>query len=161
MDYYSIRLFFGLSSGFPATRTGNKPKIFRQFPATKPAGAGYHPLMPTPMIALYEEIRALSQRMVSAAQANDWAALIELEQLVATLRDELTDSGEKFSLSTPEMLRKHGLIQQILRDDAEIRRHTEPWMERLRHLLDARQAAGQGGRRKPPRRQADSDNLRH
>jgi flagellar protein FliT len=117
--------------------------------------------MPTPTIELYEEIRALSQRMVSAAQANDWTALVELEQTVAMLRDELADSGEKFSLSTPEMLRKHGLIQQILRDDAEIRRHTEPWMERLRHLLDARQAAGQGGRRKPARRQAGSDNLRH
>lgn len=161
MNYNRIRRFFRLSSNVSAARTGNKPKIFRQFPATKPADAGYHPRMPTPTIELYEEIRALSQRMVSAAQANDWASLIELEQLVATLRDELTDSGEKFSLSTPEMLRKHGLIQQILRDDAEIRRHTEPWMERLRHLLDARQAAGQGGRRKPPRRQAGSDNLRH
>lgn len=117
--------------------------------------------MSTPTIALYEEIRALSQRMVSAAQANDWMTLVELEQLVATLRDELADSGEKFSLSTPELLRKHGLIQQILRDDAEIRRHTEPWMERLRHLLDARQATGHGRRRKSARRPSDPDNLRH
>lgn len=156
-----LRRLSGISSGLPASRAGNKPEILFQFPATKPAGAGYHPRMPTPTIALYEEIRALSQRMVGAAQANDWATLVELEQLVATLRDELADSGEKFSLSTPELLRKHGLIQQILRDDAEIRRHTEPWMERLRHLLDARQAAGGIRRRKPARRQADSDNLRH
>lgn len=88
-------------------------------------------------IELYEEICALSQRMVSAAQANDWTALVELEQRVASLRDELTAGGEKFSLSTPELLHKHGLIQQILKDDAEIRRHTEPWMERIRYLLGA------------------------
>jgi flagellar protein FliT len=27
------------------------------------------------------------------------------------------------------------LIERILDDDAEIRRHTEPWMEHVRHLL--------------------------
>ena len=53
------------------------------------------------------------------------------------------------------------LIQQILRDDAEIRRHTEPWMEGLRHLLDARQTTGHAGRRKPARRRSDPDTLRH
>ena len=92
-------------------------------------------------IELYEEICALSQRMVSAAQANDWTALVELEQRVASLRDELTVGGEKFSLSTAELLHKHGLIQQILKDDAEIRRHTEPWMERIRYLLGAQNKA--------------------
>jgi flagellar protein FliT len=91
--------------------------------------------MPTSILQLYEAIRALSQRMVGAAQANDWETLVELEHMVAALRDELVASGEHFTLSTAELLRKHGLIQQILRDDAEIRRHTEPWMERLRHLL--------------------------
>jgi len=92
--------------------------------------------MPT-QIDLYEEICALSQRMVEAAQTNDWEGLVELEHRVAALRDELIASGETFSLSTPELLHKHGLIQQILKDDAEIRRHTEPWMERIRQYLGA------------------------
>jgi flagellar protein FliT len=30
---------------------------------------------------------------------------------------------------------KRNLIQRILDDDAEVRRHTEPWMERVRHFL--------------------------
>lgn len=92
--------------------------------------------MPT-QIDLYEEICALSQRMVNAAQANDWNSLVELEHRVAVLRNELITSDESLSLSTPELLHKHGLIQQILEDDAEIRRHTEPWMERVRQFLGA------------------------
>jgi flagellar protein FliT len=33
------------------------------------------------------------------------------------------------------MERKRELIQRILRDDAEVRRHTEPWMEQVRRFL--------------------------
>lgn len=90
--------------------------------------------MPTP-INLYEQICTLSQHMVTAARANDWPGLVELERRVATLRDELISNGAAFSPSTPELLHKHGLIQQILKDDAEIRRHTEPWMERISQYL--------------------------
>lgn len=83
---------------------------------------------------LYEEIRALSGRMAEMARANDWDSLIELERRVATLRDALmADAGAP--LSKAENERKCGLIQQILADDAEIRRHTEPWMEHVRQFL--------------------------
>jgi flagellar protein FliT len=44
------------------------------------------------------------------------------------------------------------MIQRILKDDAEVRRHTEPWMEQVRRFLngDARKrqvdrAYGTGG----------------
>ena len=90
--------------------------------------------MPT-SIALYEEIRTLSQRMVAAAQSNDWTELVELECRVAAIRDELIAGGETFPLSTPQLLHKHSLIQQVLKDDAEIRRHTEPWMDRICQYL--------------------------
>jgi flagellar protein FliT len=33
------------------------------------------------------------------------------------------------------MARKRSLIQRILEDDAEVRRHTEPWMEHVRQFL--------------------------
>lgn len=89
-------------------------------------------------LGLYEEIRALSSQMVNAARSNDWERLIRLERRVATLRDELTanaDVGLDAATSTPEIDRKRGLIQQILEDDAEIRRYTEPWMEHVRQYL--------------------------
>ena len=86
----------------------------------------------------YEEIRALSSEMVDAARLNDWERLVTLERRVGVLRDELI-ANAGFSpeavAGTPETERKRGLIQQILEDDAEIRRHTEPWMEHVRQFL--------------------------
>jgi flagellar protein FliT len=87
---------------------------------------------------LYEEIRALSADMVNAARANDWERLVTLECSVAALRDELianSGPGPDAGASATENDHKRGLIQQILEDDAEIRRHTEPWMEHVRQFL--------------------------
>ncbi|HEY8856172.1 MAG TPA: flagellar protein FliT [Rugosibacter sp.] len=94
----------------------------------------------TTQIKLYEKISTLSQRMVDAAQANNWDRLVELERRVAALRNELIANDASLALSTPELLHKQSLIQQILEDDAEIRRHTEPWMERVRHFLGAQKS---------------------
>ena len=73
--------------------------------------------------------------MVEAARASDWERLVGLERNVATLRDGLIDEDDNNSLSLAELDAKHGLIQRILDDDAEIRRHTEPWMEQVRRFL--------------------------
>lgn len=91
-------------------------------------------------IKLYEEISTLSQSMVNAAQANNWDRLVELERRVAVLRNQLIASDTNLALSTPELLHKQSLIQQILEDDAEIRRHTEPWMERVRQFLGSQKS---------------------
>jgi flagellar protein FliT len=85
-------------------------------------------------IELYEQIGTLSSRMAAAAQAHDWESLIELERSVAGLRDTLMTAEEGFPGSA-DAERKRVLIQQILRDDAEVRRHTEPWMEHVRQFL--------------------------
>lgn len=88
----------------------------------------------------YEEIRTLSAAMVDAARANDWERLVELEHGVGVLRDALiaaTDSVPDAATSAPESGRKRELIQQILADDAEIRRHVEPWMGHVRDFLDS------------------------
>ena len=85
-------------------------------------------------IELYEEIGVLSGRMVDAARAHDWDALIELEREVAALRDTLMTSDDSGGTTT-DVDRKRLLIQQILQDDAEVRRHTEPWMEQVRQYL--------------------------
>jgi flagellar protein FliT len=90
-------------------------------------------LMPS-QIELYEEISTLSSRMVAAAQANDWDALIDLERGVAGLRDTLM-TADDIGSSPLDLDRKRTLIQRILQDDAEVRRHTEPWMEQVRTFL--------------------------
>lgn len=91
-------------------------------------------LMPA-QLEIYEQMCALSTRMVEAARANDWERLIDLERSVASLRKTLLKEGENGAGNPQESERKRELIQRILRDDAEVRRHTEPWMEQVRRFL--------------------------
>lgn len=91
-------------------------------------------LMPT-QISLYREMSILSSRMVEAARAHDWDTLIELERAVAALRNSLLNDDDNSGLSSSALKLKSELIQRILADDAEVRRHTEPWMEHIRKFL--------------------------
>ena len=93
------------------------------------------PAMPR-SLELYEEICTLSERMVDAARRAEWDHLVALEQRVAALRDTLMN-GDDDTLTPGEAHRKRELIQRILDDDAEVRRHTEPWMEQVRKFLGA------------------------
>jgi flagellar protein FliT len=86
-------------------------------------------------IDIYEEMSTLSTRMVEAARANDWENLIQLEKSVVTLRLSLAADDDNSRLTVREMEMKRALIQRILDDDAEVRRHTEPWMEQVRQFL--------------------------
>jgi flagellar protein FliT len=89
-------------------------------------------------IEMYQDMSTLSARMVAAARARDWDTLIGLERAVAALRDRLMALDDNASLSEAELGLKADLIRRILDDDAEIRRHTEPWMERVRQFLGDR-----------------------
>ena len=93
-------------------------------------------------IELYEEMSLLSSRMVEAARANDWDNLIELERGVTSLRAALIATPDDSNAPATDLARKRNLIQRILEDDAEVRRHTEPWMEHVRQFL------GDGTRRR-------------
>ena len=86
-------------------------------------------------IELYEAMSLLSSRMVEAARAGDWDNLIELEHGVATLRNTLMATPEDSTAPATDLVRRRSLIQRILEDDAEVRRHTEPWMEHVRKYL--------------------------
>ncbi len=86
-------------------------------------------------IELYEEMSLLSARMVEAARAGEWDNLIVLEHGVTSLRNTLMATPEDGNTPTADLARRRGLIQRILEDDAEVRRHTEPWMEHVRKYL--------------------------
>ncbi len=92
-------------------------------------------LMMPAQIEIYEQMCALSTRMVEAARANDWDRLVDLERSVAGLRNSLIQDSEIANAQPQEAERKRRLIQRILQDDAEVRRHTEPWMEHVRRFL--------------------------
>jgi len=86
-------------------------------------------------IDLYEEMSLLSSRMVEAARAGDWDNLLALEHGVSRLRETLMTTPDDSDLPAGDLTRKRSLIQSILKDDAEVRRHTEPWMEHVRRYL--------------------------
>lgn len=90
-------------------------------------------------LSLYESMSGLSTQMVEAARANDWDRLCELEREVTRLRETLRAADPldraPLPMSEPERRRKADLIKRILADDREVRRHTEPWMESVKHLL--------------------------
>lgn len=86
-------------------------------------------------IEIYQAMSKLSAEMVEAAESHDWDRLVTLEKSVSGLRDTLMAAGDGFGLSPQESELKATLIQRILDDDAEIRRHTEPWMEHVRQFL--------------------------
>ncbi|MBL8483882.1 MAG: flagellar protein FliT [Rhodocyclaceae bacterium] len=90
-------------------------------------------------LAFYETMSDLSGKMVRAAQANDWDRLVELERSVAGMRDRLDPLP--MPAPQPERERKIHLIRKILEDDAEVRRHTEPWLEATRKFLARQDAA--------------------
>jgi flagellar protein FliT len=90
-------------------------------------------LMPS-QIDLYQKMHELSTRMVDAARANDWDLLISLENEVVALRKTLANDDNE-ALAPDDIVLKRSLIQNILQADAEVRRYTEPWMERVRHFL--------------------------
>jgi flagellar protein FliT len=78
--------------------------------------------------------------MVDAARANDWERLVSLEHGCAVLRETLiagADPDPGAAISPPEIGRKRELILLILADDAEIRRHVDPWMRHAREFLDS------------------------
>lgn len=86
-------------------------------------------------VELYEQMSLLSSSMVAAVRARDWDRLTELERDAGCLRDTLTTAPEGSESLAADLARKHSLIQRILDDDAEVRRHTEPWMERVCQFL--------------------------
>jgi flagellar protein FliT len=97
-------------------------------------------------LQLYDAMRALSAQMVEAAGACDWDRLTALEQDCAGLARHLEANGEQAPLTESERARKMALIRQILADDAEVRRHVEPWIEQVRQFL------GGGARERAVRR---------
>lgn len=91
-----------------------------------------------PSLSLYETLSRLSAQMLTAARANDWDTFCQLEGETACLRDQLVaqDPFERQqTLDEASRSRKIEMIRQILEDDREIRSHTEPWLESVKHLL--------------------------
>lgn len=113
----------------------NKQRSSRSFPESHRSLTFSIVPMLSYQIDLFRKMSDLSAQMVTAAQSQDWDRLVVLEQAVSALRDSLMADCDDASLTPDQLGAKAALIQQILDNDAEIRRHTEPWMEHVRQFL--------------------------
>jgi flagellar protein FliT len=95
-------------------------------------------MQPEPdQLAVYKQMQAISAQMVSAAKANEWDRLVALETSITDLRNRLINGEDvdPLALTESQSVQKAAFIRQILENDAEIRRHVEPWMDTVRQFL--------------------------
>jgi len=80
-------------------------------------------------------IEAASQQMLEAARAEDWAQVMRFEGACAVLIEQLRQRAQHEDMSVAERRDKVRIMQQILRNDAQVRLLTEPWVGELDKLL--------------------------
>ncbi len=90
----------------------------------------------TQVIAVYEDIRIVTEQMLHAAHDSDWDRLVALEKKCKGLVEGLIAAEPREPLSGKLQQRKVEIIKQVLADDAKIRNLTEPWMKQLQNILN-------------------------
>ena len=83
------------------------------------------------VIANYELLAALNERMRAAAEQGEWQQLINIEQQCKPLLAAMKSLDATVKLDAVAHLRKADLIKKILADDAEVRKHAQVWMDQL------------------------------
>jgi flagellar protein FliT len=87
------------------------------------------------VLAMYENIAALSGRMAVAARDGDFDGLARLETQVS-LQVSATKSGVP-PLEGSQRLRKIDLLKQIMANDRAVRDVTEPWHGQIERAMSA------------------------
>jgi flagellar protein FliT len=84
----------------------------------------------------FRHMAALSAKMCQAAQQADWDSLVEQERLlVQARRTRILSAPEMAGLSEAGQKHVRALIEKMLEDDAEVRRHVTPWLGSTRRYL--------------------------
>ncbi|QBK03710.1 flagellar protein FliT [Hylemonella gracilis] len=83
------------------------------------------------LIDYYKSIEDGSRRMLEAARAKDLEAVMRYEGVCAVLIEQLRHRAREEDLRPEDRREKTQIMQRILRNDAEIRQLTEPWLGQL------------------------------
>ncbi|WP_432261330.1 flagellar protein FliT [Cupriavidus sp. TMH.W2] len=89
----------------------------------------------SPIVACYEEVLALSARMLEAAQAADWDTVTALQQGYLAQVERLRLMDHEAPFSDAERMRRYQLLDRILTYDARIRDLAVPQLKRLGERL--------------------------
>jgi flagellar protein FliT len=88
-------------------------------------------------VTAWEEVLALTDRMLEAARKSDWDGLVEIEQRRGRLIEEVSVLEKDPAAARTHRDRKRALIQAIMGRDDEIRMLTQDWMRELREILSS------------------------
>lgn len=90
------------------------------------------------IIALYETVADITDKMLTAARTGDWEQLAALETRCSSQVEIIKQNDKPRQPLTP-MAREHKtrIIKKILEDDRQIRDITEPWMAQLSAMLNS------------------------
>lgn len=83
----------------------------------------------------YEALSVLMGQMRIAASQAHWDELVVLEKQCSQRVQSLQEHEAAPPLNETARLQKIALIRKILADDAEIRSHTQPWMDELQRIM--------------------------
>jgi flagellar protein FliT len=89
----------------------------------------------------YRAIEAASQQMLEAARMADWNEVVRYEGACAVLIEQLRQRAQTETMTAAERRDKTRIMQQILRNDAQVRLLIEPWVGELDKLLRPRMAS--------------------
>lgn len=87
------------------------------------------------LLTAYQDISALTQRMLAAARQGEWDTLIELERECSVHFSCLASHDDGRARSPDFQRRKAQIIHGVLDDDAQIRLLVEPWLAQLSDLI--------------------------
>lgn len=89
------------------------------------------------LLTVYEKVASITEHMLDAARANDWALLEQLENDCSLQVRTLKEFEAETVLPLMLKEKKISLIKKILADDKAIRDLTEPWMQQLSKLMQS------------------------
>lgn len=92
--------------------------------------------MPQMLIDYYKAIEDSSSKMLEAARIKDLESVMRYEGVCAVLIEQLRHRSREEELRPDERSEKARIMQRILRNDAEIRHLTEPWLNHLEEIMD-------------------------
>lgn len=90
--------------------------------------------MPETLIDYYKAIEESSQRMLQAAQHENWDEVVRCEGACAVLIERLRHQFRGHKLAPEQRREKTHIMQRILRNDAQIRVLAEPWIAQFDSL---------------------------
>lgn len=87
------------------------------------------------LLDFYRAIEDSSYKMLEAARAKDLETVMRYEGACAVLIEQLRYRSRDEELAPEQRREKARIMQRILRNDAEIRHLTEPWIPHLEEVM--------------------------